>query len=228
MSVAVLFSRSIVATASLISSVSCPDKGVTGAGSTHSFINGQGRRILYNDGYRKEALFFSMFASHLDDGVIYIDRGMKSACHYYDPDTGSGMWFWPGAAEKCSEFVVRALKLWRGKKHAKAMFFLGAAVHLVQDLCVPYHAACRALGGHMDFEAWVEKRRNNYRAESGGIYDISDRPEDWVAENARLAKDCFHLIKDRETEGYHSVAKKMLTRAQLTTAGFLLDFYRRL
>lgn len=228
MNVAVMFSRSMVATAKYISAASYPIIGIKGDRSTHTFINDQGRQILFNDGHRREAAFFNMFAGQLDYGAVWIDRGLKSTAHYYDPGTGAGMWIWPSAAEKCSEFFTRALSLWQAKKHSRAMFFLGASAHLVQDLCVPHHAACRVFGGHVDFEDWAEKRRGDYRVDSGGIYGISDKPDQWIAENARLAKDCYPLVEDHSPEGYHRATKAMLPRAQKTTAGFLLQFFKQL
>lgn len=223
-----MFNRSVSATVKYFTASSPPAQGGREFGGTHAFINEQGREILFNDGYRKAANFYKMFASQLDAGVLWIDRGLKSACHHYDPDTGSGMWFWPTAAEKCSDFFSKAQNLWRSKKHARAMFFLGAATHLVQDLCVPHHAVCRLFGGHVNYEGWAEKRKLDYKVDRGGIYDISGNPEDWIVDNARLAKEHLFLVDNNSTEDYHRATKALLPRAQFTTAGFLLLFYNRI
>jgi len=223
-----MFSFFISTTTKYISSMPIPVQGIGGVSSTHPFINEQGRQILSNDGYSKAAQIFYLFADQLDKGVVWIDKGLKSAYHHYDPDTGTGMWLWPSAAEKCAEFFNKALKLWRNKKHALAMFFLGAAIHLVQDVCVPHHASCKAFNGHLEFEGWVEKRKDNYIVDSGGIYEISVKPEGWIAENARLAKDYYSLVANNSPEGYHRATEVLLTRAQRTTAGFLLHFHNQL
>ncbi|SHE57939.1 phospholipase C [Desulforamulus putei DSM 12395] len=181
-----------------------------------------------NDGYKQAAQFFNMFADQLDSGVVWVDNGLQSACHLYDPDTKSGMWHWPSAAEKCVEFYHKALKLWHNKKHARAMFFLGAALHLVQDVCVPHHASCKIFNGHVDYESWVEIRRHHYLTEDGGIYQISDQPQDWITENAKLAKQYFSLVSQGLPEDYHRATAVLLPRAQQTTAGFLLHFYNQL
>lgn len=223
---AAMLSWFVSTTAKCISSAPLPIQVLGPVSSTHSFINEQGRRILLHDGYRKAAHLFDLFAVQLDLGVVWIDRGFKSAYHHYDPDRGTGMWLWPSAAEKCSEFFNRAVKLWHEKKHARAMFFLGAALHLVQDVCVPHHASCKIFDGHMDFEDWAEQRKDNYRVERGGKYGQSVKPEEWIAENARLAKDCFPLVSAYSAQGYHRATEVLLARAQQTSAGFLLLFYR--
>ncbi|KJS17200.1 MAG: phospholipase C zinc-binding protein [Peptococcaceae bacterium BRH_c4b] len=226
--VTVAFSWSVSTATKYISSVSLPVQGVKGASSTHTFINESGSQILHNDGYSRAAHLFRIFAGQLDGGVVWIDKGLKSTCHHYDPDTGGGMWLWPSAAEKCLEFFNRALALWRDKKHARAMFFLGASAHLVQDVCVPHHASCKVFSGHRDYESWVEKRKDNYRVDRSGIYDIAGSPEEWVAENARQAKDCYDLVSKGSPEEYHQATQLLLPYAQRTTAGFLLHFYRQL
>lgn len=223
-----MFDWSVSVAAKCISSLPLPVEWVRGTGSTHPFINEQARIILLNDGYKQAAHFFDMFAHQLDNGVVWVDYGLQSACHLYDPDSRSGMWHWPSAAEKCSEFYRKALKLWHSQKHARAMFYLGAALHLIQDVCVPHHATCHLFNGHMAYENWVENRKSHYPAENGGIYHISRHPQEWIAENAKLAKQYFHLVSRGNTEDYHRATDVLLPRAQQTTAGFLLHFYNQI
>lgn len=226
--VTAMFSWSVSTATKYISSFPIPVEWVRGSSTTHPFINRQARQILLNDGHRQAAQFFNMFADQLDSGVVWVDNGLQSTCHLYDPDTKSGMWHWPSAAEKCKEFYQKALKLWQNKKHARAMFYLGAALHLVQDVCVPHHASCRIFNGHVDFEHWAEQRKYSYQAEKGGLYGIADQPEDWIAENAKLAKQHYSLVNQGLLEDYHRATGILLPRAQHTSAGFLLHFYKQL
>lgn len=228
MGVAAVLGWPISATAKYFSTSSHPVHRTKGPESTHPFINVQGRRILFNDGHRKASHIFNIFADQLDRGVVWIDKGLKNACHYYDSENGCGIWLWPSAADKCNDFFTRALDLWKDKKHARAMFFLGAAIHLVQDLCVPHHACCKIFSGHNDFESWADRNKNNYMVDSQGLYGISDNPEDWIAENARLAREYYTLVESSTPEKYHRATKILLPRAQATTAGFLLLFYQQL
>lgn len=228
LNITTMFSRFVLSTTNYVCQTPIPLQMVRGASSTHVFNNEQGRKILLNDGFKKEAQLFNMFSGQLDSGLIWIDKGLKSVYHYYDPDSGTGMWLLPSAAEKCSVFFNRSLIMWRNKKHNLAMFFLGAALHLVQDLCVPHHAACRVFDGHQEFEDWAETRKDNYRVESGGIYAVSDKTEEWVADNARLAKKYYPLVTSHTPDCNHHAAKILLPRAQKTTAGFLKHFYDRI
>lgn len=223
-----LFNRSVFATTKYISSIPFPVEWLIGTSSTHTFINQQSRLLLARDGHVKAAQLYCLFKNQLDSGVVWVDQGLKSACHLYDPDTQSGMWWWPSALDKCLGFYNKSVKLWHKRKHAQAMFFLGAASHLVQDVCVPHHASCKLFNGHQDFEQWVEKKKNNYIVESGGIYRPSAAPEEWVIDNARLAKAHLDLVVNRSAANYHRAAEILLTHAQRTTAGFLLNFYRQL
>ncbi|MDF9408873.1 MAG: Phospholipase C precursor [Pelotomaculum sp. PtaB.Bin013] len=224
-SVTAIFNRFICNTTISVSSLALSLQAVNSSTSTHPFINEQGRRILYNDGNKKAAQLFYLFAGQLDSGVVWIDKGLKSACHHYNPNTGSGFWLCPNAADKCTDLFSKAIKLWRREKHALAIFFLGAAVHLVQDVCVPHHASCKIFNGHLDFELWVEKRKSNYQIVSDGTYEISDKPAEWIAENARLAKRYCHLVENNLPGDYHQAVEVLLPRAQRTTAGFFMHFY---
>lgn len=177
---------------------------------------------------KKQPNLFNLFNKRLESGVVWVDKGMKSACHYYDPDNGTGMWMLPSAAEKCAGFFYKSLGLWQRKKHAMSMFFLGAAIHLVQDVCVPHHAACKMFNNHLDYEHWAEKRKGNYLADSKGVYGISNKPEEWIMENARVAKKYYHMVEKGTKGGYHMATAELLTRAQITTAGFLLNYFCQL
>lgn len=183
---------------------------------------------MHNDGHRQAAQFFELFSEQLDRGVVWVDNGFRSTCHLYDPDTRSGMWRWPSAAEKCSEFHNKALDLWQKKKHFRAMFYLGAALHLIQDVCVPHHASCKLFSGHAEFEEWAGNRKENYCVERHGIYEVSETPEQWIIENARLAKNHYQLVNQGLCADYHKATRILLPRAQQTTAGFLLNFYKQI
>jgi len=69
----------------------------------------------------------------------------------------------------------------------KACFCLGAAAHLVQDLCVPHHSRSIVYGGHQRYETWVEKHVEHYLVWSKGIYDDTMvKARDWVIANVRV------------------------------------------
>lgn len=200
---------------------------VRGASLTHTFLNRQAKEILYNDGYRKEADFFSYFSEELDLGVTWADTGLKAFCHFYDNETKAGKWLWPNATLTCEYFLVKSLELWKNKQYVKAMFFLGAATHLVQDMCVPHHSRCVLGKGHVEFERWVRKHRENYSITHGDIYLDLKKPEEWIHLNAAYSFDYFPYVQLNSPEDhYHLAASILLPRAQASTSGFWLWFYR--
>ncbi|MBE3587058.1 MAG: zinc dependent phospholipase C family protein [Thermoanaerobacteraceae bacterium] len=200
---------------------------VLGASDTHVFCNEQGRLILFNDGHRECARFLSQFAICLNRGVTWADRGLRSTTHHFDPLRGRGVWAWANAIQKCRQYFERALLLWQRGRRGKAMFMLGAAVHLVQDACVPHHACCKLFDGHLEYEKWAKKRKHYYRVRSGGLYNLGATPEEWVRANALVAREYYHLVcASSNEEGYHQATEILLPRAQCSTAGFFLYFYR--
>ena len=208
-------------------SISSVKSTVQGACSTHSFCTYQALDILKNDGFTKPALTFGYFLKQLEDGVRWADKGFKSIYHYYDPDTKKGKYKFMSSAELCDAYTEKAVRLWKNKKHHDAMFYLGAASHLVQDMCVPHHACCAATKGHHYFEKWAEKHKEDYRANDGGIYEFFKSASEWVHFNALYSKRYFKFVNlNSSEEEYHLATSVLLPRAQKTTSGFWLNFYR--
>jgi len=199
---------------------------IWGASTTHVFCNRQGRIILKNDGYEREARLFNQFGDVLDKGVVWADKGWRSTSHHYNPDTGRGIWPWASSAQTCAAYYSKAFSFWQGGNYNKAMFMIGAAAHLVQDACVPHHASCIICNGHQAYENWVEKRKLQFKVQSAGIYDHGDTPQDWIIENARLAKKYYSRL--RSFNDYQQVTAVLLPIAQRSTAGFFKFCARQL
>jgi phospholipase C len=110
----------------------------------------------------------------------------------------------------------------------KAMYFLGASCHLVQDMTVPHHVNNRLLDSHRSFELWIIKR---FMSDYSFLIDKGiiryKTIEDYIKNNALMANNA-HLkyldIEDRE-ERYGKIAATIIKEAQNTTAGFLADYY---
>lgn len=192
--------------------------------ATHLFINQQARLILRRDGWEREARLLDGFAAALDEGTVWADRWLKNNCHYYDPTCGAGLWLCDNAANKCQQFFFRALALWRGRQQHRAMRFLGAAVHLVQDLCVPHHATRQVFHGHAEYEKWVEQNYHSYAVEDKGTYHPARRPAVWVVSNATVSWAFYHLVCTFSPASYHAATSVLLPLAQRSTAGFLHSF----
>ncbi|MEG6513674.1 zinc dependent phospholipase C family protein [Desulforamulus ruminis] len=189
---------------------------------THHFCNRQAIEILRQDGFHREAKIAHSYLYAMDRGSVWCDRGFKNISHYYDSREGTGLWHGPDASTECLQYFNRALKKWQRGYYKEAFFYLGAACHLVQDLCVPYHARGQVLGGHKFFEDRARDQYENYSLYSGGIYHLSDCPGDWVRKNASFSSVFLSEVTDNNPLSViDETIQTLLKRAQRTTAGFL-------
>ncbi len=203
-------------------------------GDTHRFLTVQSIRVLRGDGYEKAAAFCEAYTDRLVDGTYWADALWKNATHHYSPRTGRGLLVWPGAPDQLRYWFRTALNQWRRGNHPKAMFTLGACVHVVQDCCQPYHSNCKMLGGHQKYEVWADKNKEQFAVTSGGLYDLAETPEGWALENAKyssifLSAVCgiSHDSDEGCLEERHRVTGELLARAQRTSAGFIMFFLRK-
>lgn len=200
----------------------------TGFATTHVFINRQALKILAADNWQAEADFLQANFLALQAGTCWADGGRGFTTHYFDPYTTGGLWKWASGAWACSRFFNRALESWRWGKRWRAMFFLGAASHLVQDASEPHHARCRARDGHSEYEKWVQAHKEEFVVTKGGLYRSHGHPVDWMRFNARTAYDYFWLVqRGRSTAQYRAATRELLPLAQRSTAGFWIYFLRR-
>ncbi|MBO8138743.1 MAG: zinc dependent phospholipase C family protein [Desulfotomaculum sp.] len=193
-------------------------------GDTHVFLNRQAVEILKNDGHHKISKYLANYIDSIDRGTLWADKGWKNFAHYYNPYTGRGIWPWPNAKIEGRIYFEKSIKLWKKGCLDKCLFYLGTAVHLIQDMCVPHHSHGAALSGHSRYERWVQSNYINYAVNCGGIYKLR-RIEDWIDANARLSWDYYPYVTPNGTEkSYHQATAVLLTRAQQSTAGFFLSF----
>lgn len=194
-------------------------------GVTHSFCNRQAVRILLSDGYGRGAQLVGRHLENLDAGSAWVDRGWRSSGHFYDPDSNRGLWRWPSALEFCRVYYWRAVANWKRGAPARAFFYLGAATHLVQDLCVPHHSAGKLFDGHREFEDLARERALSHPCRSGGLYDLACEPGSWVAANANFSKGFLPLVRSSAPDvDKEDAIAVLLPRAQRSTAGFLAFF----
>jgi phospholipase C len=123
-----------------------------------------------------------------------------------------------------------AVRLWNGKDYDNSLFYLGAALHLIQDVTIPQHVNIRLLEDHRQFENFVKKSFQTVRAFQAeqGAYVMSTI-ENYVKFNARTALKIykrFRNIKDDESR-YYRITKCTLPLAERTTAGAMILFYNQ-
>ncbi|TEB06874.1 Phospholipase C precursor [Pelotomaculum schinkii] len=206
-------------------------KLVSGKGDTHLFCINQALLILKNDGAIQYARNISNYIEFLKQGVLWADKGWKNFSHYFDPVVNQGLGPWPDARLEFDNCFNKAITNWERGDKGRYYFYLGAASHLIQDLCVPHHAKGAAFSGHKEYENWVLKNYNNFVVEAGGIYNKIFTPSDWLLFNARLSRCYFPYVSNIGTDSSYKLATSvLLPLAQRSTAGFLkfaIDFTRK-
>lgn len=197
----------------------------------HKFINMQAVQILKNEGYIKEHEFFKEHIKPLNEGVTWADQDFKSSNHFYHFSKGKGLYGFSDALTEYKKYYSKSLAYMKLGQIHKAIFFLGAACHLVQDMTVPHHVNNRLLNSHRQFEMWIIKRflsDYSFLIDKGILrYKSID---DYIKTNALIANNIYlkYLsIPDRE-ERYGKMAAAIIKEAQNSTAGFLLDYYNEI
>lgn len=192
--------------------------------NTHHFCNQQSIQILKKDGWAKEALLFQTYLNALNAGSTWCDRGFKNISHYYDHSAKTGLWYGPDAPSECDYYFKCAVEQWRRGKQEKALFYLGAASHIMQDLCVPHHAAGLIFKGHKYFEDWARNNFHDFTTDCNGLYNLSREPGEWVKKNASFSFTYLPQVIEEHEPSVEQAARSLLQRAQRSTAGFLLFF----
>jgi phospholipase C len=194
----------------------------------HKYINIQAVEILKNDGYDDAYIFYKKHIKHLNDGVTWADQDFKSTNHFYHYKLERGLYGFSNALVECQKYYEESIRLIKNGEEHKGLFFLGASVHLIQDMTVPHHVNNRLLKSHRKFELWIIDRlfkQYNFSIMAGTKRYNS--VEEFIKNNAKFANSVHHKymeIEDTE-QRYYKVAREILREAQITTAGYLLFYY---
>lgn len=196
--------------------------------NVHKFINIQALRILKNDRYNDIFEIFTLNIYHINEGAFWADQDFKSSCHLYNPHTKRGLYGRKTAMDLTVEYYNKAKNLWLKKEEEKAMFYLGAAFHIIQDMTIPQHANARLLDNHKQYETFIKRTYQyieNFKAKENA-YRL-DTIEEYIRFNAKVAIKVYKRFKNiKEDEGrYYKIASCTLPLAQRTTAGCMLTFY---
>lgn len=213
----------------ILTAVSPVQKLFSKQGLTHAFCNRQAINILYRDGFPGYAKIAGEFRQQLDQGVNWADEGFKNTAHFYRTDSGKGL---PGcwdAGVECERHWQKAVGNWQAGRYERAFHYLGAAVHLVQDLCVPHHALGFLFDGHQEYEDWAEINSNKFRVWDRGKYEHDKTCFEWVKSNAEVAGKFMRLVRDGASErDFYRATAVLLPLAQRTTAGFIACFLNQM
>jgi phospholipase C len=194
----------------------------------HQAINNQSLYILRNDGYYDVYSLMSTYIDSINDGVVWADQDLKSSNHFYSPKTKRGLYGSSNAKNECESYYNRALNEFIIGNIETAMFYLGAACHLVQDVTIPQHANVELLHNHRSFENWIirmYRRFYKFKVFRGGIYLNSIGQ--YIELNSREAIRTHEKYSYIENEHirFYKITSAILVMAQKTTAGVMVKFY---
>lgn len=196
--------------------------------AVHKFININALNILENDNYIEEFNFFFHYIEDINEGAVWADQDFKSSNHFYNPHTRKGLYGRKTAMDLGVGYYNDSIELWKCGKFNKSLFYLGAALHIIQDMTVPQHANIRLLGNHRQYENYIlstYKYVSEFQVESGTY--ILQSIEDYIRFNSRVALKFYRKFKSISDtkERFYQMCKCGLPLAERTTAGAMLMFH---
>lgn len=169
------------------------------------------------------AQLLAPYLKQMSRGVLWADCDWKNCNHYYHPKLERGLWLFSNAASECAFYYTSAVKEWRADRKERAALLLGAAAHLLQDVCVPFHTIPKILLGHRDFEEFAEVKALEY-VDHGFPHDLSHRDVDTEVRNYALFSSQFlPLLLKEQSIVYHDVLRAIVPAALKNTE----DLYTR-
>lgn len=192
-------------------------------GITHEFCNRQALAIIRNDGFWQCSKFLTNYIAELNLGVYWADKDWKNVHHYFEPCSGKGLWHSTHAIANFNLYYQLALQSAKQYNLKKATFFVGAAAHILQDLCVPHHARAKLFNGHKHYEGWVQAHYDQYAVLTNGIY--CEGLQSLIVNNARVAAEFFDWVRyEGDNANYNQTTAVLLPLSQRTTAGLFYAF----
>ncbi len=190
-------------------------------GITHVYCLDKALDLLRSDNKTNVLNYYQPFRTQIGQGLLWADHGWKNASHYFRQVGKQGLFRWPGAEVEFQFYYYKFLAGLEKDVH-KSMFYLGAALHLVQDMCVPHHAVGAMFNGHQEFEQWVRDNFQSIDMTGKGLYLSFSHPSAWLEHNARFSARYYHLVSSkRGSDAYRQAAEILIPRTIHTTAGFL-------
>ena len=131
----------------------------------------------------------------------------------------------------CRDYYDKAIRYWKNGNAEKAMFYMGAALHMIQDVTIPQHVNIRLLDDHRQFETFVKRSYDtvlDFQADCGAY--LLSSIENFIRFNARTALKVdkhYRHIQDDEKR-FYKITHCSLPLAERTTAGAMVLFYKQI
>ena len=197
----------------------------------HKFNNYHGLQLLKKFNYEDEYELFSKYLEDIDKGSVWADQDFRSIAHFYNPNMERGLFGHSHSLAVTKDYYDKALKLWKKGDRNNSMFYLGACVHIIQDLTISQHVKIRLLDQHRQYENYVKYTHDlvkEYIADKPPI--LLSSPEKYIRYNAIRAIRIENKVKNIPTRKLRFYEKTLysLPLAQRTTAGCYLLFLKDL
>ena len=193
----------------------------------HKYINDEALNILLFNNLNDIHNFFSKYYIDLMDGSVWADQDFRSSSHLYNPYTKKGLYGRNSAMEVTKIYYNDAITYYKNNKINKSIFYLGATLHIIQDMTVPHHASVDLLKKHKKLESYIRKTYlsniPNYENLSPHIFS---KIAHYIDYNGKKSLEIYSDALELHEEGKHlHISNNILPLAKRSTAGCMIKFY---
>ncbi len=194
----------------------------------HKYIINNSLETLKEYGHSNIYDFFYEYKDELLNGAVWVDLDYKSINHFFHYRNHKGLYGFSNAYEECMKYYDIMQKNFALKNFSVACFYLGACLHLIQDVTVPQHVNNKLLKKHRYFEGWIiDKVKKGYDFTSNKV-ERHVTVFDYFISNSSYANKVNMYYKHLEEERkFQKISKNIISKAQATTCGFLIDIYNQ-
>jgi hypothetical protein len=212
--------------------------------------------LLSNDG-KQEIVYFleqtektsgkkylEILAAGTRDADLLLSGGyICTLSHFHHPWSHRGYLLSKSSADETAAIFSTATTLWQEGKQADAIYQLGRALHLIQDIFIPQHSGITGSKGHGEFEKWLTDHWPPYQVTSGGYYEweqdfyadngkhhhvTSKKAYDWIDYGSHLSiawYEQYFASGQYDENTFRSVAPLVVAHALRFSAGFINFFF---
>lgn len=197
----------------------------------HKAINNNSIETIRNCGFKKEYDFFKRNISYINEGVVWADQDFKSINHFFHYEKERGLFGFSNAYDEFLTYYKKSKEYIERGNVEKALFYLGASCHLLQDSTVPHHVQNKLLKKHRSFELWIIDRYSI----NGYIYPVNeiemhDSLKEFITSNVKFAYETYDYSSKYEeiNKKYLYVSERIINKAQKSTAGLMIKYFNEI
>lgn len=164
----------------------------------------------------------------LERGLIWADAGFKSASHFFFPyGRRNGLRGQHSGLHLAGNYMELARRLAQIDQKRIATFYIGAALHIIQDASVPQHATLKLANRHRAFENFVRGHIHTLAEACDAPPVRFDELREYIHFNARVALKAHRLFAAIQDENlrFQRTMQCVVPVARRTSAGALAWFY---